>query len=197
MCGVALARTLRGFSFCWSLQPFPVIVAGGILHALDLTSAMRNITVIAWTMIIFGIALWWFDTRMETTRQAESWSLKDAIWMGLWQALALIPGTSRSGATITGARMLGFDRGDGARLAMLMSIPTILASGALLGLEVASGGVDRPVSDLLIAAALAFAAALLALFLMMRLLRTVSFTPYVIYRIALGLFLLWIAAGRA
>ena len=110
--------------------------------------------------------------------------------MGLWQAVALIPGTSRSGITITGARFLGYDREGGATLAMLMSIPAILASGTLLALDVASEGNAQAFRDGVIAAVFAFGSALLALTLMMRLLRTVSFTPYVVYRVILGVVLL-------
>ena len=115
--------------------------------------------------------------------------------MGLWQAVALIPGTSRSGVTITGARRLGYTRHDAARLAMLMSIPTILAAGALEGAEVAGAADAALLRDGAIAAALAFGSALVALALMMRLLRSVSFTPYVVYRCVLGLGLLvWVYA---
>ena len=113
--------------------------------------------------------------------------------MGLWQAIALIPGTSRSGITITAGRMLGYDRESAARLAMLMSIPTIIASGAFLSVEVAVTADLQAARDGAIAAAFAFVAALAALGLMMRLLKSVSFTPYVIYRVALGLILLGIA----
>ena len=113
--------------------------------------------------------------------------------MGLAQILALIPGTSRSGITITAARRLGYARQDAARLAMLMSIPTILASGTLLGAEVAFTMDSAAAKDASIAAIFAFIMALAALALMMRLLRSVSFTPYVIYRVILGLVLLWIA----
>jgi undecaprenyl-diphosphatase len=113
--------------------------------------------------------------------------------MGLWQAVALIPGTSRSGATITGARFLGYGRQDAARIAMLMSIPTIIASGVLLGAEVIVTADTQAARDGAIAAVFAFFAALAALALMMRLLRTVSFTPYVVYRVMLGAVLLAIA----
>ena len=113
--------------------------------------------------------------------------------MGLWQAVALIPGTSRSGITISAARRLGYTRHDSARLAMLMSIPTILASGLLIAADVAVHADATVARDGAIAAVFAFAAALLALGLMMRLLRSVSFTPYVIYRTVLGLILLVIA----
>ena len=89
--------------------------------------------------------------------------------------------------------MLGYTRHDGAKLAMLMSIPTILASGVLLGIEVAVDADAQAARDGAIAAAFAFLSALAALALMMRLLRSVSFTPYVIYRCVLGVILLWIA----
>ena len=121
------------------------------------------------------------------------WSLRHAVVMGLWQAVALIPGVSRSGITISAARWLGYERHDAAKIAMLMSIPTILASGTLLGLEVAGGSEPGLVNDGLIAAVFAFVAALFALTVMMRLLRSVSFLPYVIYRVVLGVVLLMIA----
>jgi len=151
------------------------------------------VAVIGWTMLLFGLLLYWADQKCPTTRQAADWSLSDAIKMGLWQAVALIPGVSRSGITITAGRMLGYDRHDAAKLSMLMSIPTIMASGSLLVLDVVGQANSQLLRDSAIAAAFAFVAALLALALMMRLLRSVSFTPYVIYRVVLGLVLLGIA----
>jgi undecaprenyl-diphosphatase len=180
-------------ALCLSVATGPVILAGVILHLTGLSDMMRNITVIGWTMLGFGVLLYWADQRGPTHRKAEGWTLKDAVIMGLWQALALIPGTSRSGITITGGRLLGYGREDAARLAMLMSIPTIIASGLLLGADVAADANAAVARDGALAALMAFGAALLALHLMMRLLRTVSFTPYVIYRIALGVILLTIA----
>jgi undecaprenyl-diphosphatase len=109
--------------------------------------------------------------------------------------VALIPGTSRSGITITASRLLGFRREDGARLSMLMSIPTIIASGTLLATDVVGKADWAAAKDAAIAAILAFAAAYVALSLMMRLLRSVSFTPYVVYRVILGIALLAIAYG--
>jgi undecaprenyl-diphosphatase len=155
--------------------------------------ALRNITVIGWTMIIFGIVLWYFDTKSPSIKNTSDWTRKDAVIMGLWQAIALIPGVSRSGATISGARALGYTRSDGAKLAMLMSIPTIIASATLLILSLDVQSSATLWRDILIVVALSFGAALVALSLMMKLLKSVSFTPYVIYRIALGAVLLVIA----
>lgn len=180
-------------AFLLLVATIPVILAGLALKLTGLDDALRSVAVIGWAMLGFGLVLWWADTRSPTVKTDADWSLRDAIIMGLWQAVALIPGTSRSGITITAARRLGYTRQDGAKLAMLMSIPTIIASGTLLGLEVASTADAAAARDGAIAAAFAFVAALGALALMMRLLRSVSFTPYVIYRIILGAVLLWIA----
>ncbi|SFC77449.1 undecaprenyl-diphosphate phosphatase [Tropicimonas isoalkanivorans] len=168
----------------------PVILLGLILDVTGLDDAMRSVALIGWTMLLFGIVLYWADQKGDERMDDPDWTMKDAWIMGLWQALALIPGTSRSGITITGGRLLGYTRHGAAKLSMLMSIPTIMASGLLLGAEVAARGDAGQIHDAAIAAVFAFLSALLALTLMMRLLRSVSFTPYVIYRIVLGLALL-------
>jgi len=198
---LGLPRLMRGrvdtqgawLALCLIIATIPVIVLGLILKLTGLDAMMRSMAVIGWTMIIFGIFLYWADQRGETTKTAENWSLRDAVIMGLWQAVALIPGTSRSGITVSAARMLGYKREDAARLSMLMSVPTILASGLLLGAEVVADANYAVLRDAAIGAAFAFVSALLALTLMMRLLKTISFTPYVIYRVILGAILLVIA----
>ena len=180
-------------AFLLMVATIPVVLVGLVLHLTGLDDAMRSVAVIGWTMLIFGIVLYWADQRGPQVKQAQGWGLRDAVILGLWQAVALIPGTSRSGITITGARFLGYDRHAAARIAMLMSIPTIAASGVLLGADALVTANLAALRDGAIAAAFAFVAALLALALMMRLLRSVSFTPYVIYRVVLGVVLLWIA----
>jgi undecaprenyl-diphosphatase len=171
----------------------PVILFGLILKLTGLDDAMRSIKVIGWAMLIFGILLYWVDQKAPQEKGEANWNVSDAIKMGIWQAVALIPGSSRSGMTITGARQLGYTRTDGAKIAMLMSIPTIIASATLLGVEVAANADWQAAKNGAIAAVFSFAAGLLALSLMMRLLKSVSFTPYVIYRFILGITLLWIA----
>ncbi|MEX5728165.1 undecaprenyl-diphosphatase [Rhodovulum iodosum] len=196
-----LVRLLRGqidtpgafLALCLIVATIPVMALGLAIKLAGFDEAMRSTAVIGWTMLIFGLVLYWFDARSPQTRAAPAWTLKHAVIMGLWQAIALIPGTSRSGITITGARALGYAREDAARLAMLMSIPTILASGVLLGADVAVTADMSAARDGAIAAVFAFLSALLALAVMMRLTRTVSFLPYVIYRVILGLVLLGIA----
>ncbi|MEJ6814069.1 MAG: undecaprenyl-diphosphate phosphatase [Octadecabacter sp.] len=196
-----LFRLMRGkidtkgafLALCLILATIPVIIVGLILKLTGIDMMLRSVAVIGWTMIIFGIVLYWADQTGKIERTADQWSIKHAVTMGLWQAISLIPGTSRSGITITAARQLGYKREDGAKIAMLMSIPTIIAAGTLAGVEVAATANVQAAKDGAIAAILAFFAALLSLSFMMRLLKSVSFTPYVIYRVILGVVLLWIA----
>ena len=196
-----LPNVLRGkiedpnasLALCLILATIPVVIAGLILKLTGFDDALRSMTVVGWATLVFGLVLYWADRTGSGRKTADQWTLRDAVIMGFWQVLALIPGTSRSGITITAARQLGYARQDAARLAMLMSIPTILASGVLLGAEVALSMDAAAAKDAAIGAAFAFVAALGALHFMMRLLRSVSFTPYVIYRIALGVVLLTIA----
>lgn len=196
-------RLLRGkvdtpgafLALCLGVATIPVILAGLVLNLTGLDDLLRSTAVIGWTMIAFGVLLWWADRTGAEVRCAERWTLRHAVILGLWQVLALVPGTSRAGIVITGARRLGYDRYGAAKLSMLMSIPAIVASGTLLGFEVAAEADRALLRDVAIASAFAFAAALVALALMFRLLRTVSFTPYVVYRMALGLILLAVAYG--
>ena len=121
-----------------------------------------------------------------TVRRIEHLTLRHAFAIGLFQVLALVPGASRSGVTMTAARWLGYERPAAARFAMLMSIPVIAASGAAAGFKVWQQGDLVVAADAVLAAALSFAVALIAIAGLLALLRRVSFTPFVIYRLALG-----------
>ncbi len=180
-------------ALCLTIATVPVVILGLIFHLLGLMALLRNIAVIGWMMIIFGIVLYLTDRFGKTTRNATDWSLKHALIVGLWQAVSLIPGTSRSGACISGMRAMGYSRHGAAKVAMLMSIPTIIASGALMGIDVVRVADWQAARNGAIAAVISFFAAWAALVFMMRLLRSVSFTPYVIYRLILGGVLLFIA----
>ncbi|MEO9576504.1 MAG: undecaprenyl-diphosphate phosphatase [Tateyamaria sp.] len=177
-------------ALCLIIATIPALIVGFAIKVTGFDEAMRSVAIIGWTMLIFGLVLFWADRFGATTRMAKEWTLKHAAIMGMAQCLALIPGTSRSGITITAARQLGYGREGAAKLAMLMSIPVILASGAVLSLDIVGQANWALARDAGIAAAFAFAAALAALVLMMRLLRSVSFTPYVIYRVIFGIGLL-------
>ena len=178
---------------CLIVATIPVILFGLIVKVTGLDESLRSVKIIAWAMLIFGIILYYTDQKGSNNKSTENWTIKAAVIMGFWQALALIPGTSRAGSTISGARVLGFSRKDSAKLSMLMSIPTIIASGTLLIASIAVSGDLNLAKDFAFAILTSFLTALLAIKIMMHFLNKFSYTPYVIYRVIFGLILLRIA----
>ncbi len=172
----------------------PVVIAGFALKRYY-PDGIRDLAVVGWATLGFGVVLWIADRIGMTVRRIEHIGFGDALLIGLAQVLALVPGTSRSGITMTAARLLGMERPDAARFSMILSIPTIVGAGVLEGWELYKLGDARLTADVFLAAALAFVAALVAIVLMMAWLRRASFTPFVIYRIALGIFLVAFAYG--
>jgi undecaprenyl-diphosphatase len=149
----------------------------------------RNVAIVAWNTILYGILMMIADMVGPQERTIANVTLGNALIIGVAQALALIPGTSRSGVTMTAARFLGFTRPDSARFSFLLGIPA--TAGAIVfsigdALE-NGGGVTK---DQLLCAALTFVAGILAIAFLMTLLRRISFLPFVLYRMVLGGFLL-------
>ncbi|MEO1090003.1 MAG: undecaprenyl-diphosphate phosphatase [Pseudomonadota bacterium] len=177
-----------------AIATLPVIAAGVALSVIG-TDGLRRLDVIAWTMLGFGVLLYVADQRCRNDRRLESLGVGGALIIGLAQILALIPGTSRAGITITAARWLGYERTEAARFSMLLSIPTILAAGGLLAKDLYELGELAVTQDAAIGALLAFVSAFVAIVLMMRWLRNASYTPFVVYRVVLGLILLALAYG--
>ena len=175
----------RALGFYLIVSAVPVIVAGGFLYVMG-QGVVRDPAVVAWATIGVGILLYVFDRIGLTVRRVEHMTLGHAFFIGLAQVLALIPGASRSGITMTAARWLGYERPEAARFSMLMSIPVIGASGAVAGYEVWTRGDPIVYTSTALAAALSFGVALLAIAVLLALLRRVSFTPFVIYRLLLG-----------
>ncbi|SFH92023.1 undecaprenyl-diphosphate phosphatase [Modicisalibacter xianhensis] len=173
------------------LATLPAVIFGGLFNDL-IESSLRSSLVIAITTIVFGLLLWWADARGSRSRDLATMTLKAALIIGLFQAIALIPGTSRSGITITAALLLGFDRLSSARFSFLLSIPLIIAAGALKGLELAESGSDAAVHDVLIGAGLSFVAALVCIKLFLAALDRIGMWPFVAYRLLLGGVLLWL-----
>ncbi|CCQ75416.1 undecaprenyl-diphosphate phosphatase [Magnetospira sp. QH-2] len=172
----------------------PVIGVGYL--AKDFVSThLRSIEVIAWATLGFGIVIYIADRLGMTMRRMEHLGFSDAVIIGLSQCLALIPGTSRSGITMAAARALGMERPDAARFSMLISMPTILGAGVLAGKDLYESGNAQLSFDALIAGGLAFASALVAIWGLMAWLKRASFTPFVIYRMLLGVGLLALAYG--
>ena len=173
------------------ISSIPVVIAGYILHLYE-PDRLKTLHVIAWTSILFGILLWYADKKGQKDRTTENLTTKDAVLIGLSQMLALIPGTSRSGITMTTARFLGFSRIESARYSMLLSMIAISGAGILVGLSVTNIQLGL---DALVAVLLSFVSGWLAIAAMMKFLRNSSFTVFVIYRVALGVLILALLYG--
>lgn len=172
------------------LASIPIVIAGYAFVAFGLTDLLRDTTIIAIASIVFGIVLYVADTYFKQDREMSGLSFKDGFLIGLSQILALIPGTSRSGITMTAGRALGFSRVISARFSMLLAIPTILAAATLGIVELAQHGSQEQITDAVIAGTLAFVTAIGAIHFLMRWLVNASMTIFVIYRVLLGVGLL-------
>jgi len=146
---------------------------------------IRSVKVVAWNAVIFGILLWLADVIGKRSKIMEDMKLKPALIIGGAQALALIPGTSRSGITMTAARLLGFERAEAARFSFLLGIPAIAAAGAFTTIELIQleGGIPM---DAIWAAVLTFFAALAAIALLMAVVKRMGFFIFMVYRLALA-----------
>jgi len=168
----------------------PLIVVGGLFKD-DVTAHLRDTTIVAWATIGFGILLYIADRSTLTFRRIEHMTFGAGLLIGLAQVLALLPGTSRSGITMTAARFLGFERVEAARFSLLLAIPAILGAGSLAGYDLYKSGNMVLGTEAVVGAALAFVVALISIVLMIGWLKRASFTPFVVYRILLGAGLLW------
>lgn len=148
--------------------------------------------VIAITTIVFGIALWVADVRARQTRGLKDLSWKDAIFIGCAQALALIPGTSRSGITMTAGLMIGLNKVDTARFSFLLSIPLILAAGLLKSIDLIQTPSAFDLEALAYGTVLSFISAFACIVLFLKWIERSGFLPFVIYRLLLGAVLFFV-----
>lgn len=169
----------------------PVVVAG-LLGKSFIEDMLRGPLVIATTAVVFGLVLWWADVTGKQARSEDSIGWRDAVLVGLAQAVALIPGTSRSGITITAGLMLGLTREAAARFSFLLSIPTLLASNVLIGRDLVSTAETVDWGILAVGVVVAGISAYACIELFIRLLSRTGMLPYVIYRVVLGLLLFWL-----
>ncbi|CCN45175.1 putative Undecaprenyl-diphosphatase [Vibrio nigripulchritudo MADA3029] len=147
---------------------------------------LRSAWVIATTTIVFALLLWWVDKKSPLKDDEYQADWKKAVFIGISQALAMIPGTSRSGATITAALYLGFTREAAARFSFLMSIPIITLAGSYLGLKLVTSGEPVHVGFLLTGIVTSFISAYLCIHFFLKLISKMGMTPFVIYRLVLG-----------
>lgn len=167
------------------ISSVPVIIAGLVLHMFE-PDWLKTLYVIAWTTIIFGVVLWWADTKTLAAREIKDLTLRDSLLIGCAQMLALIPGTSRSGITMTASRFLGYSRTESAHYSMLLAMVAISGAGALIGLSVLKDGNVQLGYDALIAVAFSFVSGWIAIHVMMKFLQNRTFKIFALYRIILG-----------
>ena len=166
----------------------PLIIFGYILHSTELIHLLRNIKVIAWTTLIFGIFLYFSDQKKIYKNISSNLNIKSIVFIGMFQILALIPGVSRAGITITAARLLSFNRVDSGKISFLLSIPA-LAGASFLGLK------DIPNESIeinllvIIAIILSFLFSYITVKFFLRYLNRFSLNIFVIYRITIALIL--------
>lgn len=167
----------------------PAVVLGIIFKTTGFVDAIRGPHIVAWNAIIFALLMLLADRWGPHERTASDMTLLSAMAVGVAQALALIPGTSRSGITMTAARSLGLTRPEAARFSFLIGMPAIAGAGLLVLGEAIEAG--EPISvDALAVGGLTFLASLAAIAFLMAILRRYSLLPFVIYRIILGIVLL-------
>ncbi len=182
------SRKMVGFLILASL---PALVAGFL--ARDLVELyLRDLRIIAVTTLLFGGLLWLADAWGKRSLVLHQMSWRSALFIGLAQALALVPGVSRSGITLTAGRLLGFNADSAARFSFLLAIPIIAAAGGYGALKVALGEAPINWQQFLLAAGFAALAGWACIAVFLALLQRVGLLPFIVYRLALGVFLLWL-----
>ena len=167
----------------------PALIVGFYLRNAGF-DFLRNPKVIGFNILFYGLLLYTADVYFKSRQSVDDMNIKDAIFIGLAQCLALIPGTSRSGITITMARFLNIKRVDAAKFSMLLSMPVIAAAGALEGYRLWASGSAGDVFMALLGIGFSFVSSYMVIYLMMKWLKHYSFVPFVAYRVLLGLYLL-------
>jgi len=171
------------------LGSVPVALAGLLFHSL-IEGELRSPLVIAVTTIGFGLLLWFADRLGRRVRDTGSLGVRDVVLIGLAQALALIPGTSRSGITMTAALALGLTRTDAAHFSFLLSIPAILMAGGYEGWKLLNDTGPVQWDAILLGTAVSAVSAWLCIHFFLRLIERIGMWPFVVYRLLLGAVLL-------
>jgi undecaprenyl-diphosphatase len=173
----------------------PALAVGFVLDQW-VGEELRSPLVIGLSLIGFGALLLAADQMGVTVRRIEHLSFGHALAIGFFQCLAFIPGTSRSGITMTMARFLGYERPDAARFSFLLSIPTIAAAGIYKGWQLVSGGNLTALNSVLLMMAVSAGAGFLAIAFLMHWLRRAGFGPFVLYRFVVGAIVLYFALAE-
>ncbi|OBX35311.1 undecaprenyl-diphosphatase [Halomonas elongata] len=173
------------------LATIPVCVFGLTFKDV-IEGAMRAPLVLAGGLIVFGLLLGYVDWRHRGKRSEYRMNWRDALWIGLAQVLALIPGTSRSGITMTAALMLGLSREAAARFSFLLSIPVIVLAGGLESLELIRSPLPVDWMAMAAGAVLSGISAYLCIHFFLAFIKRIGMQPFVVYRLILGIALIWL-----
>ncbi|MFT5139040.1 MAG: undecaprenyl-diphosphatase [Lysobacterales bacterium] len=182
-------RESRSMAKYLVMASIPAILVGGLAHSW-VELYLRDVRVIAVTTLVFGAVLWAADAFFAKNRSLENMKMKPALLIGLAQVLALIPGTSRSGITITMGRMLGFSPDAAARFSFLLAIPILSAAGGYGMLRVWTNDTALDWNQFFLAVALSAVAGWVCIAAFLALLKRYGLFPFVIYRLILGIVLL-------
>lgn len=181
-------RADRNLGLYILLGSLPAVAVGLVLHAL-LPDGIRSVGVITFNMVFFAILMGIADKKGAEEKTVHDATWKNALLIGCAQAVALIPGVSRSGITMTTARFLGFKRTEAARFSFLLGVPAMAGAGLLSLMEIAKADNPGLWHDAALAVGMSFVAGLAAIHFMMRWLKNAGLMPFVFYRLALGAFL--------
>jgi len=171
------------------LGTIPVGLAGLLLGDL-IETQLRSPLVIAVTTILFGLMLGWADWMGKQHRDEHHLGMSDILFIGIAQAIALIPGTSRSGITITAGLLLGLSREAAAKFSFLLSIPVIVLAGGLKTIELIQADLTTDWSAIITGTVLSALSAYLCIHLFLKMIEKIGMWPFVIYRLVLGVILL-------
>jgi len=166
--------------------------AAGLLFASWIEENLRDPAIIVYTLAGYGVLMALADRYARRERDISSVSIGDALIIGLAQALALVPGTSRSGVTITAGRLLGLERQDAARFSFLLSAPVILLATGYEGLGLVMGGAHVPWGELALGAAVSAVVAYISIEFFMRVVSRIGLAPFAIYRLLLAGVILYV-----
>ena len=175
------------------ISTIPIIPVGYILYQTGLINHLRSLEIIGWTSLIFGILLYVSDKVKVTKKIDTEFTNKSAIIIGLFQVIALIPGVSRTGITITSGRLLGFNRFDSAKISFFLSIPTLAAPSLLRIYNIYKVGSAELNFLAIIAVIFSFIFSYFTIVVFLSYIKKFSLNIFVIYRILLSLLLLFIA----
>tara|TARA_B100000700_G_C14943144_1_gene807789 strand:- start:201 stop:968 length:768 start_codon:yes stop_codon:yes gene_type:complete len=180
----------RNFLIKILIGTIPIIPIGFIIYQTGLVNHLRNLELIGWMSLLFGILLYISDQSQTKKKIEKEFTIKSALFIGMFQILALIPGVSRAGITISAGRILGFNRFDSAKVSFFLSIPTLAAASILGMYNIYVEGSAELNFLAIIAVIFSFIFSYITIALFLKFIKQFSLNIFIIYRIVLSLFIL-------